>query len=117
MRTLTAAWIVTARDNIRITCFMKASLLLDNVILDYPPDFRGISMIRIWTLLVLLALPALPQGGESTQILGNVQDSSGALIPGVEVTATHLATGQSRKVTTGESGTYVFPLITPGDYV
>ncbi len=67
-------------------------------------------------LLLLLALPALPQGGESTQILGNVQDSSGAMIPGVEVTATHLATGQSRKVATGEAGTYVFPLITPGEY-
>lgn len=61
-------------------------------------------------------MPGLPQGGESTQILGNVQDATGALAPGVEITATHVATGQSRKVTTGESGTYVFPLMTPGEY-
>jgi hypothetical protein len=56
------------------------------------------------------------QGGESTQILGIVEDSTGAVIPGVTVTATHLATGQTRKTITGDSGTYVFPLMTPGEY-
>ena len=35
----------------------------------------------------------LPQGGESTEILGIVEDSSGALIPGVEIKAKHVATG------------------------
>jgi outer membrane receptor protein involved in Fe transport len=57
------------------------------------------------------------QGGESTQILGVVEDSTGALVPGVNVTATHVSTGQVRRAVTGESGTYVFPLMTPGEYV
>jgi outer membrane receptor protein involved in Fe transport len=58
----------------------------------------------------------LPQGGESTEILGFVEDSSGALIPGVEIRAKHVATGQERKATTGESGVYVFSFMQPGEY-
>ncbi len=73
-------------------------------------------MFRLAFALLLLLTPAFPQGGESTQILGNVQDTTGALVPNVEITATHLATGQVRRVTTGESGTYTFPLMTPGGY-
>jgi outer membrane receptor protein involved in Fe transport len=56
------------------------------------------------------------QGGESTQILGIVEDSSGAIIPGVTVTATQVATGQQRQVETGESGNYVITNINPGEY-
>jgi len=73
-------------------------------------------MLVVACLLVLVGMPALPQGGETTQILGIVQDATGAVAPGVEITATQVATGQARKVTTGESGTYVFPLILPGEY-
>src|SRR2546425_9208752 len=58
----------------------------------------------------------LPQAGESTEILGLVEDSSGSVIPGVQITAKHVATGQVRKVTTGDSGTYVFSLMAPGVY-
>ena len=67
-------------------------------------------------LALLLGAPALPQTGEVTQILGIVEDSTGSVVPGAEITATYVATGQVRKVTTGESGTYVFPLMVPGDY-
>ena len=58
----------------------------------------------------------LPQGGESTEILGIVEDSSGAVIPGVEIKAKHVRTGQERKATTGESGVYVFSFMQPGEY-
>ncbi|MCI0624922.1 MAG: TonB-dependent receptor [Acidobacteria bacterium] len=60
--------------------------------------------------------PIHPQGGESTEILGIVEDSTGAVVPGVQITARHLATGQIRKVVTGDSGTYVFPLMAPGEH-
>jgi hypothetical protein len=74
-------------------------------------------MIRAYLMACLVWAPALfAQGGESTQILGVVEDSTGAVIPGVVVTATHLATGQTRKAVTGDSGTYVFPLMAPGEY-
>jgi hypothetical protein len=72
--------------------------------------------VRLFLLSVAYAFSLLGQGGESTQILGIVEDSSGALVPAVTVTATHVATGQQRQVTTGESGNYVFTNITPGEY-
>ncbi len=59
------------------------------------------------------AVGVFAQGGESTQILGIVEDTSGAIVPGVPVTVTHVATGQQRQVTTGESGNYVFTNIAP----
>jgi len=58
----------------------------------------------------------LPQGGESTEILGIVEDSSGAVIPGVAIKAKHVSTGQERKATTGESGVYVLSFMQPGEY-
>src|SRR5688572_4924370 len=77
---------------------------------------RG-KMIRAYLIVCLAWAPLLlAQGGESTQILGVVEYSSGAVIPGVVVTATHLATGQTRSAVTGESGTYVFALMAPGEY-
>lgn len=75
------------------------------------PGFRRLALCLLFTAGCLL-----PQGGESTEILGIVEDSSGSVIPGVEVTATHVATGQTRKTTTGESGTYVFSFMQPGPY-
>ena len=77
-------------------------------------------MLRHLVLAVLVLFAIVPavfgQGGESTQILGVVEDSTGAAAPGVTVTITQVATGQQRQVKTGESGNYVFTNITPGEY-
>jgi hypothetical protein len=56
------------------------------------------------------------QGGESTQIPGGVEDTSGATVPGVTVTIIQVATGQQRKTTSGESGSFVFTSLVPGEY-
>ena len=72
--------------------------------------------LRVVFCLFAVAACALPQGGESTEILGIVEDGSGSVVPGVEITATHTATGQVRKTLTGDSGTYVFSLMQPGAY-
>src|SRR5437879_13903203 len=49
-------------------------------------------------------------------ISGVVQDSSGAVIPGVSVTARNLDTGIDRTVTTDEGGRYTAPNLTLGNY-
>ncbi|MCW5982649.1 MAG: TonB-dependent receptor [Bryobacteraceae bacterium] len=67
-------------------------------------------------VLFAFALPCFPQGGESTEILGIVQDFTGAVMPGVAVSATHIATNQTRRVTTGDSGTFVLSAMQPGEY-
>src|SRR5438105_818564 len=52
----------------------------------------------------------------STQILGRVTDPVGAVIPGAEVTARRIATGDVRVTKTNGTGNYIFPLLDVGDY-
>lgn len=60
----------------------------------------------------LRAQNAVSTGG----ISGIVTDASGALIPGVAVEATNLATGVHLHATTNSSGLYAYPALSIGDY-
>jgi hypothetical protein len=64
----------------------------------------------------VLALNGFSQVGINATLSGTVSDSSGALIPGVEVTATQTSTGVASISLTNESGTYRFPSLQPGPY-
>ncbi len=63
-------------------------------------------------LLAGLALNAQTFG----DISGEVHDASGAAIPGVQVTATNVATNLARTAATNEVGLYNFPAMVPGVY-
>src|SRR5215470_18055390 len=63
----------------------------------------------------LFGLTGLAQVVNAT-LSGTVSDSTGALIPGVEITATQTGTGVVSTVVTNESGTYRFPSLQPGAY-
>lgn len=67
-------------------------------------------------LLVLLLFPAaaLPQG--SVTIFGTVTDSSGGVVPGVTITATHARTGFTRQTISGDGGNYVLTQLPIGSY-
>src|SRR5437870_4327576 len=52
----------------------------------------------------------------TAQISGSVRDQSGAVLPGVEVTATQTGTGISRSAVTNEAGSYVMSNLTLGPY-
>jgi hypothetical protein len=67
-------------------------------------------------VLFLFASPALPQSATTGGLTGTVTDPSGGVIAGATVTATSLATGQGRSVTTDASGTYKFSLLAAGNY-
>ena len=71
-------------------------------------------------ICVLLACLFLLQGvtwAQSTaQINGAVTDQSGAILPGVEVTATQTDTGLARSAVTNETGSYVLPSLPVGPY-
>jgi outer membrane receptor protein involved in Fe transport len=62
-----------------------------------------------------LAAPSLAQT-ETGRITGTITDQSGAVVPGVTVTAKSTGTGASRTVVTDEAGHYVFANLTPGAY-
>jgi protocatechuate 3,4-dioxygenase beta subunit len=68
-------------------------------------------------LLVCVGLSssAFAQFGNAN-VEGFVQDSSGAYIPGVTVTAANTQTGVATPVITNESGTYTIPSLLPGTY-
>src|SRR5262245_62102451 len=66
-------------------------------------------------LMLLLATSALGQS-TNARVSGTIADSTGALIPGVTVTATNTATGVVNTAFSNESGTYNFPSLLPGTY-
>jgi hypothetical protein len=67
--------------------------------------------------LLLLGSSALESSAQiSASIGGTVTDSSGALIPGVEVAAINVNTGISTTQITNEAGAYQIPSLQPGTY-
>ncbi|MEJ7608561.1 MAG: TonB-dependent receptor [Bryobacteraceae bacterium] len=72
-------------------------------------------MIRLSATLLLIALAMQAQVNKAT-VNGLVRDSSGAVIPGVKVTATNVATNLSSETTSGDSGDYIIPALNPGEY-
>jgi hypothetical protein len=74
-------------------------------------------MNRAWQTVILLVVGGLASAQTtSTTILGTTTDSSGAVVPGVTVTATHVATNRTRAVISNESGYYTLPALEPGAY-
>ncbi|MBS1826925.1 MAG: TonB-dependent receptor [Acidobacteria bacterium] len=67
-------------------------------------------------LATLLCAASLLAQTTSTEVLGTVSDTTGAIVPGAEVTLLRIATGEKRVTKTDASGNYSFPLIEIGDY-
>jgi hypothetical protein len=67
----------------------------------------------IW---VLAAGTGWAQAVAGSQVSGVVKDSSGGVLPGVEVTITKTDTGTARTVYTGADGAYVIPNLPVGPY-
>lgn len=68
-------------------------------------------------LLVMLCTSAVTYAQSATgRIVGTVQDTSGALVPGATIVATNPETNTSYKTTSSDSGKYTFEALTPGSY-
>src|SRR5262252_6036279 len=69
------------------------------------------------SLLLVGAFSVVNVWAQATaQISGAVRDQSGAVLPGVEVTATQTETGVARSTVTNETGSYVLPNLALGPY-
>ncbi len=68
-------------------------------------------------LFLTLVLPAFiwAQTGTAT-LSGTVADPSGAIVPGVQIVVTNVATGVSKNAVTTTAGLYVIPNLIPGTY-
>jgi hypothetical protein len=67
-------------------------------------------------LCLLVSLNGFGQGTVNATVGGTVADASGALIPGVSVSATNVGTGIVNTVVSNESGAYNFASLQPGIY-
>ena len=67
-------------------------------------------------LLFLASIPPAFAQSTSATVSGTIDDGTGALIPGVTVTATNDGTGVVTNVISNESGTYNFASLPPGVY-
>jgi carboxypeptidase family protein len=74
-------------------------------------------MRRYGVSIVLMLLVAVPAWAQTTgSITGTVTDNTGALLPGVTVTATSPALMGTQTSVTNENGQYRFPALPPGEY-
>ena len=75
-------------------------------------------MRQVSQLAFALACLALPLAAQlnTGQVSGKVFDTSGAVVPAVEVTATSESTGAAQSSTTDTSGFYSFPSLPRGNY-
>jgi Carboxypeptidase regulatory-like domain len=68
------------------------------------------------TLSLLVPVDAWTQGETTSAILGQVTDSTSAVIPGAAVTITNRDTGLRRSGRTDQAGRFNFPQLQPGTY-
>src|SRR5215471_5443762 len=66
--------------------------------------------------ILVLALPLAYGQSNNGRIEGTVQDPTGALVPGVQMTATNLRTQLKVEGLSGEQGQYVLTALPPGIY-
>jgi len=76
---------------------------------------RVIVSFSVALLICVLGCPSI-WAQATAQISGTVRDQSGAVLPGVEVTATQTDTGISRSAVSNETGSFVLPNLAIGPY-
>ena len=76
----------------------------------------GLEQIAGMGIVLLLSVSASALAQESAVVRGTVTDSTGAVIPGAEVTVVREATDEATTGLTNESGNYEFTGLPPGLY-
>ena len=76
---------------------------------------RGRLLALVATLGLVFGSASAMAQAPTGDIVGRVVDSSGAVLPGVVVTVSGGALIQPQSATTGDTGTYLFPGLQPGD--
>src|SRR6266540_6034794 len=73
----------------------------------------------IWSrlfVLVFFFLPAVYGQVETARIIGVVKDSTGALVPGVQITIVHVQTNRRFSARTNDQGRYMSVALPVGEY-
>src|SRR5690349_6849447 len=79
------------------------------------PRIRWVAFPIVALLFVIL--PVAVWGQSAPALLnGTVDDPTGAVVPGAQVTLTEIDKGVAHRVSTGPEGLYSFPQVPPGAY-
>jgi hypothetical protein len=73
-------------------------------------------MIRAIGVLLVFVVSIVPAAAQEASVTGSVVDASKAVVPGVTVTATNIATGVPTVTVSDESGRYRLQNLPPGTY-
>ena len=78
----------------------------------------GIRFSAKWAIALILLLAAIPVLAQvpTATVLGTVNDSSGAMVPGATVTIQNVDTNATRTATTADDGSYRVPVLPVGNY-
>jgi hypothetical protein len=75
------------------------------------------ALLTVLAVTLVMTVTSIDSWAQATaQITGTVKDQTGAVLPGVEVTATQTETGIARTAITNETGSYVLPNLAIGPY-
>src|SRR6266576_6316102 len=78
-------------------------------------NMRPALALYAMSVMILCAVPAQAQF-DSAQVSGVVQDTTGGVLPGVDVALINTGTRQERRTVTNEAGVYTFPNTPVGTY-
>src|SRR5208283_3150045 len=78
--------------------------------------FLALGALSALTMVFLVPREASAQGETTSAIVGQVTDSSDAVVPAAIVTITNRDTGSKRTVKTDQAGRFNFPQLQPGKY-
>ena len=74
------------------------------------------SPVKLLPCLIAFCLTAFGQQAANATLTGTITDPHGAVVSGVSITATHIATGVKRETVSNDDGLYVLSNLPPGDY-
>ncbi len=72
--------------------------------------------LLVWSVACLLPAEALAQGETTSAIVGQVRDTTNAVVPGATVTIANPEIGLRRSAKTDDAGRFNFPQLKPGTY-
>jgi len=74
-------------------------------------------LLAVFVALTGFVMPIAGRGQVSTgDILGNINDPSGAALPGAAIVLTNIQTQERHRITSDQAGEYIFTLLQPGQY-
>jgi hypothetical protein len=76
-------------------------------------------MSRLFFFVALSVIMCVPMHAQvaSAELSGTVKDASNAAVPNAKVTATNIDTNVAHTTVSGSDGSYIIPLLPPGEYL